>query len=55
MEGLSSLLAYLKQDKKAEYSILKKEEFDIIPWLESKIQNRPLIDLVKESRRKSKL
>jgi len=50
VEELLRLYTNLKRDKNSDYSILQKEEFYLIPWLESKIQNRPLIEVAKEKR-----
>jgi len=42
------LLIHLKEGKNSGDSILDKEEFYLRPWLESKIQNRPLMEVVRE-------
>lgn len=44
---LSALLAQLKKEKHKEYSIFQKE-FDMVSWLESKIENRPMLEILRE-------
>jgi len=43
-----NLLTHLKEGKNSGDSILHKEDFYLRPWLESKIQNRPLMEVIKE-------
>jgi len=47
-QEFSRLLTQLKEDEKSGGAILSREEFYLRPWLESKIQNRPLMDIARE-------
>jgi len=49
LDELTQLLANLNQNKDAEKSILQKE-IDLVSWLESKIQNRKLLEILRKKR-----